>query len=202
MKGVKAGTIRATTNAHEAVRESEVSFVCVGTPSHSNGSLNLNYVERVCCDIGKALATKTGYHNVIIRSTMLPGSTEGLVIPAIERESGKRAGVDFGVAFNPEFLREGTSVEDFYKPPYTVIGTDDPKILETMKGLYGALDAPLIITSYKVAEMVKYVNNAFHALKVTFANEIGNICKQQNIDSHKVMDIFCMDTKLNLSPIT
>jgi GDP-mannose 6-dehydrogenase len=200
MKGVKAGNIRATTNAREAVLASEVSFVCVGTPSHSNGSLNLTYVERVCQDIGEALAIKTGYHNVVIRSTMLPGTTEEIVIPTLERVSGKRAGTDFGVCFNPEFLREGTSVDDFYKPPYTIIGTDDGRIVETLKRLYVGLDAPLIVTTYKVAEMVKYVNNAFHALKVTFANEIGNICKQQNIDSHKVMNIFCLDTKLNLSP--
>lgn len=200
MKGVKAGNIRATTNAAEAVQASKVSFLCVGTPSHPNGSLNLTYVERACDEIGKALATKPGYHNIVIRSTMLPGSTEGVVVPVLERASGKRAGVDFGVCFNPEFLREGTSVEDFYKPPYTVIGTDDQQIANTLSELYSGLDAPLIITTYKVAEMVKYVNNTFHALKVTFANEIGDICKQQEIDSHQVMKIFCMDTKLNLSP--
>jgi GDP-mannose 6-dehydrogenase len=200
MRGVKAGNIRATTDVQQAVQGSDLSFVCVGTPSHSNGSLNLNYVERVCSDIGKALATKTGYHNVVMRSTMLPGSTEEIVIPALERASGKRAGIDFGTCFNPEFLREGTSIGDFYNPPYTIIGTGDERVVETLRDLYSDIDAPLIVTTYKVAEMAKYVNNAFHALKVTFANEIGDICKQQNIDSHKVMDIVCMDHKLNLSP--
>jgi GDP-mannose 6-dehydrogenase len=200
MKGVKSGNIRATTNVQEAVQASDISFICVGTPSHANGSLNLKYVERVCSDIGEALAMKDGYHDIVIRSTMLPGSMEELVIPALEKASGKRIGADFGACFNPEFLREGTSIEDFYKPPYTIIGTDQGRIVENLKELYSDLDAPLIVTTYKVAEMVKYVNNTFHALKVTFANEIGDICKRQNIDSHKVMDIFCMDTKLNLSP--
>jgi GDP-mannose 6-dehydrogenase len=122
------------------------------------------------------------------------------VIPALERASGKRVGIDFGACFNPEFLREGTSIDDFYHPPYTIVGTENGRIVETLKDLYVDLDSPWIITTYKVAEMVKYVNNAFHALKVSFANEIGDICKRQGIDSHKVMDIFCMDTKLNLSP--
>jgi len=199
-KGVSAGKIRATSDASQAVMESDVSIICVGTPSLANGSLNLAYVKRVCEDIGEALANKPGYHVIIARSTMLPGSTENMVIPTLERTSGKKAGSDFGVCFNPEFLREGSSIEDFFDPPYTIVGTDDSKAAEVVVDLYAMLNAPVMIVPFKVAEMVKYANNAFHALKVTFANEIGDICKQQNIDSHQVMEIFCQDKKLNLSP--
>ncbi len=199
-KGVAAGRIRATTSAVEAVHESDISFICVGTPSNANGSLNLGYVKRVSEAIGAALATKPGYHVVVARSTMLPGSTEETVIPCLERAAGKQARRDFGVCFNPEFLREGSSIKDFSEPPFTIIGADDERAAATLSRLYAMLDAPLLVAPFKVAEMVKYANNAFHALKVSFANEIGNLCKQQQIDSHQVMDIFCMDTKLNLSP--
>lgn len=199
-KGVAAGLIRATPDAEAAVHDSEISIICVGTPSNHNGSLNLTYVERVCEEIGSSLATKDEYHIVVARSTMLPGSTEEVVIPALERASGKRAGIDFGVGFNPEFLREGNSIEDFYDPPFTVIGSDSGQVAEAVSDLYSMLDAKTIIVPIKVAEMVKYASNAFHALKVTFANEIGNICKRQEIDSHQVMDIFVEDTKLNISP--
>jgi GDP-mannose 6-dehydrogenase len=183
-----------------AVFDSDFSIICVGTPSHPNGSLNLSYVQRVCQQIGAALADKAAYHVVIARSTMLPGSTEELVIPVLEKASGKQAGRDFGVCFNPEFLREGSSIKDFYDPPFTVIGSDDERAAAVASELYAMLAVPLLTVPIKVAEMVKYACNAFHALKVTFANEIGNICKQQNIDSHQVMDIFCQDTKLNISP--
>ena len=199
-EGVESGRVRATANAARAVRDSEISMICVGTPSNLNGSLNLDYVRRVCTDIGQALASKSGYHTVVARSTMLPGSTEEVVIPILEQTSGKKAGRDFGVCFNPEFLREGNSVNDFYNPPFTVIGGDDGRAVAAVTGLYGMLDAPVFVVPFKVAEVVKYANNAFHALKVVFANEIGNICKQQNIDSHQVMDIFCQDTRQNLSP--
>lgn len=199
-QGVDEDRILATTDTHQAVKDSTISIICVGTPSNSNGSLNLNYVRRVCTDIGQALAGKDDYHTVVIRSTMLPGSTEETVIPTLEQTSGKKTGRDFGVCFNPEFMREGNSIKDFYNPPFTIIGSDDEKAIEATTRLYEKLDAPLFVVPFKVAEIVKYANNAFHALKVTFANEIGNICKQQNIDSHKVMDIFCQDTKLNLSP--
>jgi len=199
-KGVAAGCIRATTDSVHAVRESEISIICVGTPSNPNGSLNLNYVKKVCEEIGGVLASKPEYHVVVVRSTMLPGSTEEVVIPALEGASGKKAGRDFGVCFNPEFLREGSSIKDFYNPPFTIIGAEDEKVASIVKELYSMLDAPLMVVPLKVAEMVKYTNNAFHALKVSFANEIGDICKQNNIDSHQVMDIFCQDKKLNLSP--
>lgn len=198
-EGVRTGRLRASTDANEAVAASEASLICVGTPSNDNGDLNLTYVERVCREIGHALAEKNGYHVVIVRSTLLPGCTEEKIIPLLEKSSGRQAGRDFGVSFNPEFLREGTAVQDFYHPPFTLIGQYDSRGAEIAADLYTGIDAPLLIVPIKVAEMVKYANNAFHALKVAFANEIGNICKRQGIDSHQVMDIFCLDEKLNLS---
>ncbi|MBI5030561.1 MAG: nucleotide sugar dehydrogenase [Chloroflexi bacterium] len=199
-KGVYEGRISATVDTAAAVLDSDISLICVGTPSQANGSLDLNYVERVCEGIGAALATKQDYHTVVLRSTVLPGTTEGLLLPILEQASGKKAYRDFGVCFNPEFLREGTAIKDFADPPFTIIGSDDKRATEAVTNLYSMLDAPVMVVPIKVAEMVKYVNNAFHALKVTFANEIGNICKQQGIDSHLVMNIFAQDKKLNLSP--
>ena len=192
--------LRATTSAAEAVNNSEVSLVCVGTPSNANGSLDLRYVTRVCEEIGAALKTKEQRHVVVMRSTMLPGTIENVVVPALEKTSGKTAGSDFGVCINPEFLREGSSLKDFYAPPFTLIGADDEKTVGTVRTLYANIDAPLFQTDIKTAEMIKYVCNTFHALKVGFANEVGNICKALSIDSHAVMEIFCKDTKLNLSP--
>jgi GDP-mannose 6-dehydrogenase len=199
-KNVNAGRLKATQDTEWAVLNSDLSFICVGTPSNTNGSLNTDYVTRVCEDIGSGLAKKNAFHIVVVRSTLLPGTTEEMLQPILENSSGKTTSIGFGLGYNPEFLREGTSIKDFFDPPYTVIGTDDEKVREAVKQVYSMLDAPLIEVPIKVAEMVKYVNNAFHALKVTFANEIGSICKQQNIDSHQVMEIFCMDRKLNLSP--
>jgi GDP-mannose 6-dehydrogenase len=196
---VKAGKLRATTDSLQAVKDTDVSLVCVGTPSKSNGSLDLGHVARVCEQIGAALGTKSERHTVVIRSTMLPGSVESVVQPALESTSGKTAGKDFGLCVNPEFLREGTSLKDFYAPPFTLIGTDDEQTGAIASGLYADIDAPVFITSTKTAEMVKYVCNCFHALKVSFANEIGNICKALELDSHEVMKVFCADTKLNLS---
>jgi GDP-mannose 6-dehydrogenase len=196
---VKSGHLRATTDAAEAIMNSEVSLVCVGTPSNPNGSLDLSYMRRVCEEIGAALRQKSNRHVVIIRSTMLPGTTEGMIAPTLEEYSGRKAGKDFGVCLNPEFLREGSSLKDFYNPPFTLIGADEEYAVEVGRSLYNNLAAPVFVTSLKTAEMVKYVCNCFHALKVSFANEIGNICKAIGIDSHEVMDIFCQDTKLNLS---
>jgi GDP-mannose 6-dehydrogenase len=196
---VKAGKLRATTDSMEAVKSSDISLVCVGTPSKPNGSLDLGHVARVCEEIGAALATKDTHHTIVIRSTMLPGSIESVAQPALEKTSRKQAGKDFGVCVNPEFLREGTSVKDFYAPPFTLIGADDEETAKIVGSLYANIDAPVFTTMVKTAEMVKYVCNCFHALKVSFANEIGNICKALELDSHEVMKIFCADTKLNLS---
>jgi GDP-mannose 6-dehydrogenase len=197
---IRKGLVSATTDAHRATLESDISLVCVGTPSNGNGTPNLAYIRKVSEEIGGAIREKAGYHIVAVRSTIPPGTTESVVVPQLEQSSGKKPKADFGVCFNPEFLREGTSIQDFNDPPFTVIGTDDERAAAGMSNLYGMLTAPLMVTSFKVAEMLKYVNNAFHALKVSFANEIGNICRPLNIDSHQVMEIFCQDKKLNLSP--
>ncbi|KNZ34096.1 MAG: GDP-mannose dehydrogenase [Methylibium sp. NZG] len=196
---VREGRLTATTSVAEAVQNSEISLVCVGTPSQLNGSLDLTYVRRVCEEIGAAIAQKASFHVVVARSTMLPGTMRDVVIPTLEASSGKRAGVDFGVCNNPEFLREGTAVSDYYQPPKTVIGETDGRSGDILATLYVNMDAPLIRTDVATAEMVKYTDNVWHALKVGFANEIGNICKSLGIDGHKVMDIFCHDHKLNLS---
>ena len=198
---VAAGRLAATTDAADAVRRSDISLICVGTPSRSNGSIDLQYVERVCEEIGAAIAKKSTRHTVVVRSTVLPGTIQRLVIPTLEKASGKKAGRDFGVCMNPEFLREGTSIRDFYEPPFTLIGTDDAQAAEALGALYSGIEAPVHVTSTGVAEMIKYTCNCFHGLKVGFANEIGNICKEFGVDSHEVMRIFCLDTKLNLSPV-
>ncbi len=197
---VAQGRLRATTDVRRAVMDTDVSLVCVGTPSQLNGNLDLSYVRRVCEEIGAALRDKPSFHVVVARSTMLPGSMRNVVIPTLESYSGKQAGVDFGVCNNPEFLREGTAVYDYYHPPKTVIGESDTRAGDVLVELYQGMDAPLIRTDIETAEMVKYTDNNWHALKVAFANEIGNLCKALGIDGHKVMQIFCQDTKLNLSP--
>jgi GDP-mannose 6-dehydrogenase len=197
---VTSGKLKATTDASEAVANSDVSLVCVGTPSNANGSLDFTYVKRVCEEIGAAVAKKSQSHTIIIRSTMLPGTMDAVVVPAIESSSGKKKGFGFDVCFNPEFLREGSSLKDFYSPPFTLIGAETEDVAAKAGGLYSGVKAPLYTVSVKAAEMVKYACNCFHALKVSFANEIGNICKGLSIDSHEVMDVFCHDTKLNLSP--
>jgi GDP-mannose 6-dehydrogenase len=197
---VAAGRLRATTDVRQAVMDTDISLICVGTPSQLNGNLDLSYVRRVCEEIGGALRDKSTFHVVVARSTMLPGSMRNVVIPTLESYSGKQAGVDFGVCNNPEFLREGTAVYDYYHPPKTVIGESDTRAGDVLVELYKDMDAPLIRTDIETAEMVKYTDNNWHALKVAFANEIGNLCKALGIDGHKVMQIFCQDTKLNLSP--
>jgi GDP-mannose 6-dehydrogenase len=195
---VACGRLRACTPAVSAIEQSELSLVCVGTPSNKDGSPNLTSVQRVCRLIGSVLQGKSR-HTVVIRSTMPPGSTQRVVVPALESSSGKCAGHDFSVCVNPEFLREGTSICDFYAPAFTLIGADSEYPPDDVCGLYSTICAPLFVTSVKTAEMVKYACNCFHALKVTFANEIGNLCKGQGLDSHEVMHLFCQDTKLNLS---
>ncbi len=199
-QGADGNKLRATTDTNEAVRETDLSLICVGTPSRKNGSLDLTYLERVCEQIGDAIRDKSAYHVVVVRSTVLPGTTHGVVIPALERHSGKKYGEGFGVAVNPEFLREGTAIKDFRQPPLTLVGHNHAADAAPAKALYDGIDAPLFSTSIRVAEMMKYTSNAWHAVKVVFANEIGNLCKRVGVDSHEVMDIFCQDEKLNLSP--
>lgn len=196
---VAAGQLRATTSARDAVLASNVSLVCVGTPSHTNGSLDLTYMERVCGEIGEVLREKTTPHLVVIRSTVLPGTLHEIVIPALERASGRSVGDQLGVASNPEFLRESTAVADFFDPPSIVVGATSPEWSARVLELYEGIDAPIIETEIPVAELVKYTANAFHALKVAFANEVGAFAKAHGVDSHAVMDIFCRDEKLNIS---
>ena len=198
-QGVRTGKLRATTSTADAINSSDLSLVCVGTPSRRNGSLDLTYLVRVCEEIGTVLRDKPSYHVVVIRSTVLPGTTHGHVIPALERTSGKKYGEGFGVSVNPEFLREGTALKDFREPPLTLVGHNHAADATPTKALYQGIQAPLIGTSIRNAEMVKYTSNAWHAVKVVFANEIGNLCKRVDVDSHDVMEIFCTDEKLNIS---
>jgi GDP-mannose 6-dehydrogenase len=197
---VAEGRLSATTDVAAAVGQADLSIVCVGTPSRANGDIELKFVRRVCEEIGKALRHHLGAPAVVFRSTMLPGTMRSVVIPALEAASGRRAGVEFGVCINPEFLREGTAVYDYYNPPKTVIGELNRASGDLLATLYASMPAPFIRTDIDTAEMVKYADNAWHALKVGFANEIGNLCKGVEVDSHRVMEIFCQDTKLNLSP--
>ena len=198
-ESVRRGALRATTRTSEAVAETDLSLICVGTPSRKNGSLDLTYLERVCDQIGEALRAKDSYHVVVVRSTVLPGTTHDVVIPALERSSGKRYGTGFGVTVNPEFLREGTAIHDFRHAPMTLVGHNYSSDAEPTQQLYAQVDAPMVTTNIRTAEMIKYASNTWHALKVCFANEVGNLCKRLQIDSHEVMDIFCRDEKLNLS---
>ncbi|MGZ7032755.1 MAG: nucleotide sugar dehydrogenase, partial [Thermoanaerobaculia bacterium] len=197
---VSAGKLTATTDVASAVARTQISLVCVGTPSQANGGLDLAYVRRVAAEIGAALRDKSDWHVVVIRSTVLPGTTADVVTPILEQASGKTAGKDFGVSMNPEFLREGTSIKDFDDPPFTVIGAADDRTAQTVGTLYEGLKAPVRVVPLAVAEMVKYACNSFHGLKVAFGNEIGSICKALSVDSHEVMKIFCEDTKLNIAP--
>ncbi len=198
-RNVESGRLRVTCDAESAIRESELSFICVGTPSQPNGNLDLTYIRRVCHQIGAALRHENNRHVVVVRSTVIPGTMRQVVIPALQQGSGKKAGVDFGVCHNPEFLREGSAVKDFAFPPQTVIGEIDKASGDVLAQLYSNLDAPLIRTDLETTEMVKYVNNSWHALKIGFANEIGNFCKAYGVDAHQVMKIFCQDKRLNIS---
>jgi GDP-mannose 6-dehydrogenase len=198
-QAVCAGSLTATVSATDAVAATDVSLVCVGTPSNENGSLNLAYVESACRSIGEGLAAKPEYHLVVVRSTMLPGSIRGTVIPALEESSGKKAGTDFGVCINPEFLREGTSVKDFLQPPYTLIGCDSARESDLVARMYEGIEAETIQVPIETAEMIKYASNSFHAVKICFANEIGRLCKALGVDSHELMDVFAKDDKLNIS---
>jgi GDP-mannose 6-dehydrogenase len=195
-RAVDSGRLRASNCPSNAA---DVSIICVGTPSSENGSLDLTHVEHVARQIGAYLGSLSSFHVVNVRSTVLPGTVENLIIPLLEEQSGKVAGVDFGVCMNPEFMREGSSVDDFFRPPFTLIGQLDESSGDVVAELYQDVEAPLYKTDIRVAEMLKYACNSFHALKVTFANEVGNICKGLGIDSHEVMRLVCLDTKLNIS---
>lgn len=197
--GVESGRLKATTDHTGVVESTDLSLICVGTPSRQNGSLDLSHVESVAGQVGRGLKDHAGYHVVVVRSTMLPGSTQDVVVPALEKASGRSAGVDFGICYNPEFLREGSSVKDYRNPPFTVLGADDDSAPEFVAPIYADIEAETLVVPTRVAEMVKYVSNAFHALKIGFANEIGNICSALGVDSHQVMDVFVRDRKLNIS---
>ena len=196
---VKTGRLRAVHDAQDAIRDTDLSFVCVGTPSQANGNLDLTYVRRVCEQIGRALGSKTTHHAVVIRSTILPGTTRRIIIPLLEQFSEKRAGIEFSVCYNPEFLREGSAVMDFRFPARTVVGEFDRAAGDTLSALYAQLDSPLVRTDLETAEMIKYVDNSWHALKIGFANEMGNLCGSYGVDARRAMEIFCLDKKLNLS---
>jgi len=199
-KAHASGRLHATVDPAEAVRQSDVSFVCVGTPSLRNGQIDLTHVLKVAGEIGSAIRKKKTPHSIVLRSTVLPGTTQSSVIPLLEKESGRRNGNGFVVCYNPEFMREGSAVADFLQPPYTVLGAEDPKHLSGVRDLYGTIPGAVFETTIPVAEMVKYVSNAFHAAKVGFANEIGTLCKHLSVDAEAVTEIFISDQKLNISP--
>ncbi|QDV27318.1 nucleotide sugar dehydrogenase [Aureliella helgolandensis] len=199
---VKLGRLKVKSSCDQAVAESDVSLICVGTPSLPNGALQTRFVERVSEEIGEALRSKNAYHSVVVRSTVLPGTTASLVVPALEKASGLKAGRDFGISMHPEFLREGTSIADFYNPPMTVIGSSSKSEFDKLCGLYeGALSVSgeRLHCSVSTAEAMKYGCNIFHALKITFANEMGMFCKRAEVDAREVMEILCRDNKLNIS---
>ena len=195
----EGGRLEATDDAAYAVANSAISFIAVGTPSSREGHLNLEYIYKVARQIGEALRSKEDFHIVAIRSTVLPGTNQKLG-EILEQASGKKRGRDFTVVSNPEFLREGTAVHDYLNPPLTLVGADCDRAVETMRALYEDIPGEFIATDIKVAEMMKYINNTYHALKIVFGNEVGNICKALDVDSHKVMEIFCRDRQLNISP--
>jgi GDP-mannose 6-dehydrogenase len=196
---VASGRVDVTDSATQAIQDSDVSFVCVGTPSLPNGDQDLRAIERLSQEIGSALKNKSASHSIVIRSTVQPGTVEGRVIPIIEEHSGKKAGKDFSVCFQPEFLREGSSIKDYDNPPMTVVGAQDPAAFEPLRELFGHLPCKFIETDIRTAETLKYACNTFHALKISFANEIGRICQALGSDSHRVMDLLCEDKQLNIS---
>lgn len=198
---VKGGRVTVTDDVAAAVHATDLSFICVGTPSSPNGSQDLSAVRRVSEQIGAALKDKAGYHTVIMRSTLQPGAMESVVKAGLESASGKKADVDFGLGFQPEFLREGSSIKDYDNPPFTVVGTEDARAADMLRQVFGHLKCEFIVTSIGVAEMLKYACNAFHAVKITFANEIGRLSRSVNVDGRAVMDLVCRDTRLNISPV-
>ena len=197
----KQRRLKATEDGAWALAQTDLSLICVGTPGKANGAIDLTYVQRVCEELGDYLGGKSSFHWIILRSTVLPGSTEEFLIPLLEKKSQKKAGKEFGVCFNPEFLREGSSVWDFFHPPKTVLGLFQAQDRPPLIPVYESLPGPLILTSLREAELVKYLDNVFHALKICFANEVGRVCHALNVNSHDLMNIFIQDTKLNISPV-
>jgi len=197
---VDSGRVAVTTDAARAIHDTDVTFICVGTPSAANGSQDLGAIVRLAEQIGAALKTKRGFHTLVVRSTVQPGTLEEKIEPILERESGKQSGVDFGLAFQPEFLREGSSIRDYDHPPYTIVGANCEAAVEAVREIFQHLDARFLVTSVRVAEALKMSCNAFHALKITFANEIGRVSQALGIDAHEVMRLVCADTRLNISP--
>jgi GDP-mannose 6-dehydrogenase len=197
----KQQRLKATQDGAWAFAQTDLSLICVGTPGKENGAIDLTYVQRVCGEIGDFLSTKSSFHWIVLRSTLLPGTTEDILIPILEEKSRKTAGKDFGICYNPEFLREGSSVNDFFNPPKTILGLLDFNETSPLLSIYGTLPKPLIQVSIREAELVKYLDNVFHALKICFANEVGRVCQALRVDSHELMTIFSQDTKLNISPV-
>lgn len=198
--GVSRGLIEATTDVEASVRQTDITFLSVGTPTAADGGCDMKYVRAAAQSIGRALKDKDGYHLIVMRCSVPPGTTMSVVVPEVEAASGKELDVGFGVCFNPEFLREGVAVNDFYNPPKTVIGASNPRAAAQLAAVYRVVDEKVLMCSITGAEMVKYIDNVWHAAKVTFANEVGRLCKAVEVDSHEVMNIFVQDTKLNLSP--
>jgi GDP-mannose 6-dehydrogenase len=198
-KVVADGRLRATTDPAAAVAASDMSLISVGTPSAPDGSLSLLAVDKVSEQIGAALRGKTTHHSVVLRSTVLPGVTEDRVVPILEKASGRKLGDGFDVSFNPEFLREGSSVKDFDQPPFTIIGSNSESGYRAVEQMYAGINAPAIRTTCRIAESVKYLSNAYHAVKITFANEVGALLKAHGVDAREAMDIFARDTQLNIS---
>ncbi len=197
---VAEGRVSVTTDAAEALANSELSLICVGTPSAPNGSQDQSAMLRLAHDLGRCMRGKSSHHVFVFRSTLVPGTVEDVLRPIMESESGKRAGVDFSVCFQPEFLREGSSIRDYDKPPFTIVGADDDAAVEAIRLLFGHLPCEFHRTSVRAAEMVKYCCNNFHALKITFANEMARVCSALKVDPFEVMDLVCQDRQLNISP--
>jgi len=195
----KAGRLVGTNDASRAISESDISIVCVGTPSESNGRIDVSHLKRACEEIGEAIARKQKYHVIVFRSTVVPGTTESVLIPALEAASKKRCGIDFGVCYNPEFMREGSAVCDFFEPAVTILGASESKLIGILREVYSWVPGKIFETAIPTAEAAKYVSNAFHALKVTFANEIGTFCKKAGVDTESVFRIFTADARLNTS---
>jgi UDPglucose 6-dehydrogenase len=188
--------IHATDNYQEAISNTEITFLCVGTPSKNDGDIDLHFVKEATQTIAESLKQKPSWHLVVMKSTVLPGTTETIVLPLLEQHSGKTVGNDIGLAMNPEFLREGVAVDDFLKPDRIVIGAYDPKSRGPLTKLYEPFNCPLVHTSLSAAEMIKYASNAFLATKISFINEIGNMCKMLGINTYEVADGVGLDSRI------